>query len=234
MAAKGSTLKTKLIGIAAVLLAGLSLTACGSSNSASSSRVNVENATGPEVEAVVEETVAVKAVQNDKFGVIVQDGAGNTLYAFANDKKDGKSVCNDACATAWPPARVTDVNLTAEGIDPALITTITRDDGTKQLALNNWPLYRFAADGDATGETKGQGNKGVWFLLNDKGALVKTGVAQTATTQAPATTAPAKATPTTTAPVVPQAGLIDGASVEVGGVQGSEVTAGGLLIQSGR
>src|SRR3546814_17372698 len=33
---------------------------------------------------------------------VLADQAGMTLYTFDNDSA-GKSVCNDKCATAWPP-----------------------------------------------------------------------------------------------------------------------------------
>ena len=44
-----------------------------------------------------------------------------------------------------------------------LLTIITRDDGTKQLAYNARPLYCFAAD-TASGQTGGDGVGGVWHI----------------------------------------------------------------------
>jgi len=85
---------------------------------------------------------------------VLVDAKGLTLYTFKNDEAaPGKSVCNAACATNWPPVVVAstatkDAALTGE------VGTVTRDDGTKQATYRGKPLYRFAAD-TAPGETKG-------------------------------------------------------------------------------
>ncbi len=85
-----------------------------------------------------------------------------TLYIFTNDEAGaGVSVCNDDCATNWPPFFVADAEL-PEGV-PGELTVITRDDGTEQLAYNGMPLYYFAADaepGDTTGHERGD----VWYV----------------------------------------------------------------------
>ena len=33
------------------------------------------------------------------------------------------------------------------GVDPALVTTVDRPDGSKQLKIGKWPLYFYAGDG---------------------------------------------------------------------------------------
>ena len=82
------------------------------------------------------------------------DHKGMTLYTFAKDS-GGKSMCNDKCATNWPP-------LMAESGDKSMgeWTVVTRDDGTKQWAYKGKPLYTFIMDkkaGDMTGEDKMDG-----------------------------------------------------------------------------
>lgn len=99
---------------------------------------------------------SVPTLRSAKAGAadVLVDAKGLTLYTFKNDEAaPGKSVCNAACATNWPPVVVTatatkDAALTGE------VGTITRDDGTKQATYRGKPLYRFAAD-TAPGETKG-------------------------------------------------------------------------------
>ena len=70
-----------------------------------------------------------------------------TLYTFDKDS-GGKSACNGACATNWPP-------LMAEGTLSGDYSAITRDDGKKQVAYKGKPLYYWGKDtkpGDMTGD----------------------------------------------------------------------------------
>jgi hypothetical protein len=47
---------------------------------------------------------------------------------------------------------------------PAEFREITRDDGAKQWAMNEKPLYFFATDVQA-GDAKGDGQGGVWHVI---------------------------------------------------------------------
>jgi predicted lipoprotein with Yx(FWY)xxD motif len=89
---------------------------------------------------------------------ILADASGRTLYTFDKDASN-KSNCNDGCAANWPPFLVKEGDHT-----PATFNVITRDDGTKQWALNGKPLYFFAADVQA-GDAKGDGKGGVWHVV---------------------------------------------------------------------
>ncbi len=84
--------------------------------------------------------------------------SGRTLYTFDKDAAN-KSNCNGGCAAAWPPFLAKD-GARASGD----FRVITRDDGAKQWAWNEKPLYFFAADGQA-GEAKGDGQGGVWHVV---------------------------------------------------------------------
>jgi predicted lipoprotein with Yx(FWY)xxD motif len=103
----------------------------------------------------------------DTFGQALVDARGMSVYLFTKDA-GGKSACSGACATAWPPVTVTGTPTVGTGLDASKLSTITRDDGTKQLAYNGHPLYFFAADA-TTGQAGGQGSGGVWFLINAAG-----------------------------------------------------------------
>lgn len=104
------------------------------------------------------------------LGSFLTDGAGMTLYIFTNDVADsGISVCNDDCAANWPPFFVEGAAL-PEGT-PGELTTITRDDGTPQLAYNGLPLYLWVGD-TAPGDTTGEGVGDVWYVASvDTGAV---------------------------------------------------------------
>lgn len=63
---------------------------------------------------------------------------GMTLYVFDKDAAgSGKSACNGACATNWPPLKATPGD--KAGGDYSIIT---RDDGSRQWACKGKPLYR--------------------------------------------------------------------------------------------
>jgi predicted lipoprotein with Yx(FWY)xxD motif len=84
-----------------------------------------------------------------------------TVYVFDLDQTaPGTSTCNGACTTAWPPIAPPSTPLSAG------FSTITRSDGTKQLAFQGRPLYLFSGDG-APGQTNGDGLNafgGLWHI----------------------------------------------------------------------
>ena len=80
--------------------------------------------------------------------------SGRTLYTFDKDAAN-KSNCNGGCAAAWPPFLVKDGDRTS-----GEFRVVTRDDGTRQWAMNGKPLYFYAADVQA-GDAKGDGQGGV-------------------------------------------------------------------------
>lgn len=112
-------------------------------------------------------TLAVMKV--GQLGNIVTDREGMTLYRFDKDTaRPSKSNCNDDCATAWPPVITESDSVQVEGIDPALVGTVVRTDGRKQVTIGGWPVYRFAQD-TVPCDTKGQGVGGVWFVVTPEG-----------------------------------------------------------------
>ncbi|POX51042.1 SCO0930 family lipoprotein [Streptomyces sp. Ru72] len=107
-------------------------------------------------------------VENAKLGKIVTDGAGFTLYRFDQDTAEPpKSSCDGDCAKAWPPVPAEGATV-ASGIDTSLLGEVTRSDGTKQLTIAGWPMYRYAKDTKA-GDVNGQGVKGTWFATAPTG-----------------------------------------------------------------
>ena len=79
------------------------------------------------------------------------DTKGMTLYTFDKDKGH-KSMCNDKCATEWPPLAAA-----ADSKPVGDWTIITRDDKSKMWAFKGHPLYTFIDDkkaGDVTGDNK--------------------------------------------------------------------------------
>lgn len=111
------------------------------------------------------------AVQSGPLGVIVTDGDGRLLYRSEDDSaQPPTSRCTDACAEAWQPMTVDGGRLPEPlGVDPALVGTLTRPDGTAQVTLGGWPLYRDPADqGGLTGAGR-HGEDGRWFVVTPTG-----------------------------------------------------------------
>src|SRR5688572_8231020 len=69
------------------------------------------------------------ALAGSKLGDILVDGKGRTLYLFEADKGP-TSVCDGACATAWPPLTTTGTPKAGTGVSAAKLGTTKRDDGT--------------------------------------------------------------------------------------------------------
>ena len=153
----------KMAGSALAL--GLLAAACGSGggDGGASSTPAAGAASSPPPAA------AAAAVDAKKVGLgtILVDGKGMTLYLFEKDK-GGKSACDGACASAWPPVLTSGKAMPGQGVKASLLGTTTRSDGTTQVTYNNWPLYYYVAD-KAPGDTTGQDIDAFgaeWYVLD--------------------------------------------------------------------
>jgi predicted lipoprotein with Yx(FWY)xxD motif len=90
-------------------------------------------------------------------GKALVDSKGMTLYVFDRDAA-GKSNCNGACATNWPPFAAG-----PDGKASGDWTLVTRDDGSRQWAYKGKPLYDFSKD-TKPGDVTGDGVNGVWHI----------------------------------------------------------------------
>ncbi|MGW2564578.1 SCO0930 family lipoprotein [Streptomyces sp. NPDC001514] len=101
-------------------------------------------------------------VDSKKLGKVLTDSEGFTLYRFDKDTASpAKSNCEGECAKAWPIVAAGDVTA-APGTDDSVIGEVTRPDGSKQLTIGGWPMYRYAKD-TKPGDVNGQGVGGTWF-----------------------------------------------------------------------
>jgi predicted lipoprotein with Yx(FWY)xxD motif len=101
------------------------------------------------------------------LGTVVTS-AGATLYRFDKDTpKPPKATCTGPCATTWPPLLDTGGAPAVSGVEQSLVGSVTREDGTRQVTLNGWPLYRFAKD--TPGATAGEGVGGTWHAIAPTG-----------------------------------------------------------------
>jgi predicted lipoprotein with Yx(FWY)xxD motif len=157
---------------------------------------------GPSNSPAAMKWVQLTAGSAGNLNPVVVNGVGITLYRFDKDTPHpSKSNCNGACAVTWPPVLVTQGSrIFVNGVSTAQIGIVTRADGSRQVTLHGWPLYKYSGD-KKPGDTNGEGIGGTWFGITPTGgkALPPGGVA---TTTAPA----APATPGTTITIPPAEG----------------------------
>ncbi|MDJ0346394.1 hypothetical protein QMK19_32130 [Streptomyces sp. H10-C2] len=161
----------------------LALSACGSSNSSNSGATTPPP---PASSSTTNSAPGLMTAKDAKLGTVVTDAQGFTLYRFDNDTASPpKSNCSGQCAATWPAAAAVQ-NSAVKGVDQKLVGSVTRADGSKQVTLHGWPLYRYGGD-SKPGDTNGQGIGGTWFAADPDGS--KTGGAPEAPTS-PAPTTP--------------------------------------------
>jgi predicted lipoprotein with Yx(FWY)xxD motif len=111
---------------------------------------------------------ALTVLDTRELGKVVVDAEGFTLYRFDGDKARD-ATCVDACASTWRPATVDpDARLDLEGVEAAAVGLVRRGDGSYQLTIDGWPLYRFVGDAKP-GRSDGQGLGGSWFAISPAG-----------------------------------------------------------------
>jgi predicted lipoprotein with Yx(FWY)xxD motif len=91
---------------------------------------------------------------------VLTSSYGKTMYTFDKDQVgSGKSACVSTCADNWPPVYVEPgIKLSGD------FSSITRNDGQKQLTYKGKPLYFFVKDknpGDKTGDNVNN----VWHVV---------------------------------------------------------------------
>ncbi len=109
--------------------------------------------------AIAHPSIAQNKTMEVSLGAVtvLTDENGMTLYILVRDEP-GKSNCNGRCAGAWPPLMADASATPAENF-----SIITRDDGSKQWAYKDRPLYLFSRD-EKPGDTTGEGRGYAWFV----------------------------------------------------------------------
>ncbi|GAA4238223.1 SCO0930 family lipoprotein [Actinomadura meridiana] len=163
---------------AAVTASGLVLAACGQESPGRQQNAGARAQAAPPAKPSAPpapEPTTLGVANVTRLGKVVTDDAGRTLYRFDNDTaRPPASTCADACAKAWPPVSASEAATRVNGVDPSLVGKVRRADGTWQVTLGGWPLYRYAKDG-APGDIKGQGVGKAWYAASPTGmkALAK-------------------------------------------------------------
>ena len=121
-------------------------------------------------------TVAVRNVSGDQ---VLVNSSGRTLYTSDQEKAAGKILCSSSdCLAIWTPLTVAmGQQPTAPSGVTSTLSTVSRPDGSIQVAFKGQPLYTFTFD-HATGDVHGDnvkdsfsGTNFTWHAANTNGAV---------------------------------------------------------------
>ena len=106
---------------------------------------------------------------DSEFGSMLFDSKRQAIYVFENDP-EGKSVCYDECAEAWPPVYTKGEPRAAKGVKQELLGSVERRDGRRQVTYAGKPLYFYAHEGPGEVECHNVDlNGGLWWVVGPDG-----------------------------------------------------------------
>jgi predicted lipoprotein with Yx(FWY)xxD motif len=115
-------------------------------------------------------------LQHSPVGPILATGGGDTLYDFVPDTSTHSACLNDGCVFQWPPLIKNGAVRVGKGVDPNLVGTLRRPDGSTQLSYGGHPLYLYNGDvspGVVMGQAIDQ-DGGPWYVLDARGNQITT------------------------------------------------------------
>jgi predicted lipoprotein with Yx(FWY)xxD motif len=129
---------------------------------------------GPTTTSVSKAAAATVDLRGSRLAKILVDAQGRTLYLFEADKA-GRSSCDGACASAWPPFLSSGAPQAGSGVAGSLLGSSSRGNGGgTQVTYHGHPLYYYAGDSQP-GDTAGQGLSqfgAKWYVLASSGDKV--------------------------------------------------------------
>ncbi|BBH18587.1 hypothetical protein Back2_28740 [Nocardioides baekrokdamisoli] len=158
--------------IAPAAVAGILLSACGSSTYSTGGYGHPSTTTSPSMSASGSGAEQI-ATAKGEYGTYLTADEGRAVYLWAGDS-GSTSNCSSACASAWPPVLTTGAPKASGSAMTPDLGTVKRSDGGTQVTYKGHPLYYFAGDSGA-GSTNGQGNNGFgakWWLVSPTGAPI--------------------------------------------------------------
>jgi predicted lipoprotein with Yx(FWY)xxD motif len=162
--------------VAAATLASLALTpaACGDDEGGSAG--STTSPAGKPVSATAPAAHRGKAVKvaSSRYGRILVDGRGHTLYLFTRELSK-RSRCYGACAKAWPPLYTRGKPRAGSGARANLLGTTQRSNGRSQVTYKGHPLYYYVGE-DEPGEILCQNVEefgGDWLIVSPRGSAIR-------------------------------------------------------------
>lgn len=159
----------KIVALTAVAATLLALAAVAASSWAPSA------ANGPAAGATATASArATVKVAESRFGRMLVDGRGLSLYLFTRDPR-GRSRCYGDCAKAWPPLLTDGAPRAGSGARKRLLGTTTRRSGKLQVTYRGHPLYHYVGETRA-GQVLCQGVVefgGTWLVVSPAGRAIR-------------------------------------------------------------
>jgi predicted lipoprotein with Yx(FWY)xxD motif len=126
---------------------------------------------GPSAEAAHAPALTARS---SSYGKLLFDRRGFVLYAFTRDRR--ASACYGECAKAWPPYFAPKGRLgVGHGVKRALLGTVKRRNGRRQVTYAGRPLYYYVGD-SRPGQILCQDvleYGGRWLILRPSGKRVR-------------------------------------------------------------
>lgn len=113
-------------------------------------------------------------VSASRYGNILVDGTGRTLYLFTHDTKP-TSRCYGPCARAWPPYTTVGTPVAGSGATAGLVGAVPRRAGPRQVTYRGHPLYYYRGENKA-GQILCQNVAefgGTWLVVQPSGSPVR-------------------------------------------------------------
>ena len=108
-------------------------------------------------------TYEVKVMDVNGLGPVLANSQGITLYLFENDRRGSPSRCYGICAVQWPPDTLPSgiaAPVAGPGIEPGLLGTAPRTDGTTQITPRMAALLLAARPCAGKGDRPGADQRG--------------------------------------------------------------------------
>jgi predicted lipoprotein with Yx(FWY)xxD motif len=159
-----------------LLVGAVALAGCGGDDDSSSPKEPARGMDAPSetTPTATAEDRAARAgttitLGDSEFGTMLFDSRKQAIYIFERDR-ERRTVCYGECAEAWPPVLTRGEPRAGEGVRPALLGTIRRRDGKRQVTYAGRPLYFYAHEG--RGEVRCHNvnlNGGLWWVVGPDG-----------------------------------------------------------------
>ena len=154
-----------------LVAAAVTVTACGDDEdpAAPAAPKRGADAAPRKADAAPRETGARITLADSEFGSMLFDSRKRAIYSFERDR-DRRTTCYGDCAEAWPPVLTEGAPKAGAGVRQALLGTIERRGGGRQVTYAGKPLYLYAHE--APGEVRCHNvdlNGGLWWVLGPDG-----------------------------------------------------------------